>query len=132
MGRFISISLVAVLISNTVVLAQKYMPLPVRMFDQETALVATPFIQNDLPKTTKAEQAANVTIHIYNYTNSNYLTLEVLGASEAMTFQLINSQGQEMYSGTIRGTQLIEKESWPDGTYYLLCGSKRETLYVSK
>jgi hypothetical protein len=71
-------------------------------------------------------------MYVYNNPSSNYLVLEVLGASQAMKFQLINAQGEEMYSGTIRGTQLIETESWPVGTYYFLCGTKRETVYVTR
>lgn len=132
MGRFFSISLVLV-ISNTFLFAQKYGPVPMRMLVQETALV-TPFIYEDegLLKAADANQSTPIAMHIYSYANSNYLTLEVLGASKALEFQLINAQGKEMYSGAILGTQLIETESWPTGTYYFLCGTKRETIYISK
>lgn len=132
MGRFISISLVLV-ISNTFVFAQKYGSVSMRMLVQETALV-TPFIYEDdgFLKAVIADQTTPITTHIYSYANSNYLTLEVSGASKAMEFQLINDQGKEMYSGAILGTQLIETESWPAGTYHFLCGTKRETIYLSK
>lgn len=131
MARFIFISFL-VAISNTVIFAQKFLPIPMRMFVEETALVTTPFIQSEPPKTVIADQPSGITVYVYNNASSNYVMLEVLGASQLMPFQLINSQGEEMYSGSIRGTQLIETESWPVGTYYLLCGTKRETLYVSK
>lgn len=131
MARFIFISFL-VAISNTVIFAQKFLPIPMRMFVEETALVTTPFIQSEPTKTVIADQPSGITVYVYNNASSNYVMLEVLGASQLMPFQLINSQGEEMYSGSIRGTQLIETESWPVGTYYLLCGTKRETLYVSK
>lgn len=130
MGRFISISLVLVaVISNTFIFAQKYVPIPMRMLVQETALVSAPFMFNELPK---ADEASTITINVYNNANSNYLMLEVLGASKLMSFQLTNAQGEEMYSGAISGTQLVETESWPAGTYYFLCGNKRETIDLTK
>lgn len=132
MARFISISLVLI-ISNTFIFAQKYGPVPMRMLVQETGLV-TPFVYEDdgLLRAAEVDRSAAVTMHIYNNPNSNYLTLEVLGASKTMPFQLVNTQGEEVYSGSILGTQLIETESWPAGTYYFLCGTKRETIYITK
>ncbi|TSJ41172.1 hypothetical protein [Fluviicola chungangensis] len=131
MGRFISISLVAIIISNTVVFAQKHEPVPMRMLLQETVLFAIPFSSEEMVRT-DVDQLSAVTINIYNNVNSNYLTLEVLGASKVMTFQLLNAEGQEMYAGEILGTQLVETQSWPAGTYYLLCGTKRETIDLIK
>ncbi|AEA45038.1 T9SS type A sorting domain-containing protein [Fluviicola taffensis] len=131
MGRFFSISLFAALISNAFVFAQKQTPNPIRLLVQETRVIA-PFISNELPTTSESGSSAPVTMHVYNNMSSNYLTLEVLGASKVMEFQLINEDGQEMYSGTIRGTQLVEIESWPTGTYYFLCGSKREKIDLTK
>ena len=132
MARFISISLVLI-ISNTFIFAQKYGLIPMRMLVQETGLV-TPFVYEDegLLRAVEADKAAAITMHIYNNPNSNYLMVEVLGASKVMPFQLIDSQGKEMYSGSILGTQLIETETWPAGTYYFICGTKRETIYVTK
>lgn len=131
MARFISLSLIAI-ISNTFIFAQKHVPIPMRMLVQETVLAANPFANDELPKTADADKATAVSMYVYNNPSSNYLVLEVLGASQVMKFQLINTQGEEMYSGTIRGTQLIETETWPAGTYYFLCGKKRETIYVTK
>jgi hypothetical protein len=132
MARLISLSLVLI-ISNTFIFAQKYGLIPMRMLVQETGLV-TPFVYEDegLLRTAEADRAATVTMHIYNNANSNYLMVEVLGASKAMPFQLIDTQGKEVYSGSILGTQMIETESWPAGTYYFICGTKRETIYVTK
>ncbi|WP_430403063.1 hypothetical protein [Fluviicola sp.] len=132
MARFISISLVLI-ISNTFIFAQKYGLIPMRMLVQETGLV-TPFVYEDegLLRTAEADRASAVTMHLYNNANSNYLMVEILGASKVMPFQLVNTQGEEVYSGSILGTQLIETESWPAGTYYFLCGTKRETIYITK
>ncbi len=133
MARFISISFVLIVISNTFIFAQKYVPVPMRMLVQETVLVAAPFISSkELPKAVDADQLATVTINVYNNANSNYLMLEVLGASKAMEFQLTNAHGEEMYSGAILGTQLVETESWPAGTYYFFCGEKREKIDLTK
>lgn len=132
MARFISIGLVLI-ISNTFIFAQKYGLVPMRMLVQETGLV-TPFVYEDegLFSAAETDRSTAVTMHIYNNANSNYLMVEVLGASKVMPFQLVNTQGEEIYSGSILGTQLIETESWPAGTYYFLCGAKRETLYITK
>lgn len=127
MARFVSISLVVVVLSNMFVFAQKYEPVPMCLFVQETGLAIDQSVPGEA-----VDQSASVTMNIYSYVYSNYLTLEVLDAPQAMPFKLINTQGQEMYSGTIRGTQLVETESWPAGTYYFICGNKRETLYISK
>jgi hypothetical protein len=123
MARFVSISLVAVVLGNMFAFAQKYEPVPMCTFVQEEVPVN---------EGTAVSSAVSVTMHSYSYVNSNYLTLEVLGVPQPMPFQLINSQGKEMYSGSIRGTQLVETESWPAGTYYFICGNKRETIYISK
>lgn len=133
MARFISISLsLAAIISNMFIFAQKHAPIPMRMLVQETVLAAAPFSYNELPEAAAADRAVAVTMHVYNNSGSNYLLLEVVGASKAMAFRLVNAQGEEIYSGTIRGTQLIETETWPAGTYYFLCGTKRETIDVTK
>lgn len=131
MARFISIVLIAI-ISNTFVFAQKHAPIPMRLLVQETVLAANPFISDEFTKTAVPDKITSVSMYVYNNPSSNYLVVEVLGASQTMKFQLINTQGEEMYSGTIRGTQLIETESWPVGTYYFLCGTKRETVYVTR
>lgn len=132
MARLISIGLVLI-ISNTFIFAQKYGLVPMRMLVEETGLV-TPFVYEDegLLRMTETDRATAVTMHIYNNANSNYLMVEVLGASKVIPFQLVNTQGEEIYSGSILGTQLIETESWPAGTYYFLCGAKRETIYITK
>ena len=129
MARFISFGLVVVVISNMVAFAQKYEPVPMCLFVQETAL--DPFSSGELSASN--DQSAFLTMNIHNTYNSNYLTLEVIGeAVKAIPFELVNAQGEEMYSGTISGTQLIETESWPVGTYYFRCGSKRETIYIMR
>ena len=102
MARFVSISLVAVVLGNMFAFAQKYEPVPMCTFVQEEVPVN---------EGTAVSSVASVTMHSYSYVNSNYLTLEVLGVPQPMPFQLINSQGKEMYSGSIRGTQLVETES---------------------
>ncbi|WP_343634177.1 hypothetical protein [Fluviicola sp.] len=129
MARFLSISLVAVVISNLFAFAQKYEPVPMCLFVQESDLENQSFSDGSLET---ADKAAPMTLNIHNTFNSNYLTLEVFGLSKAVPFQLVNSQGVEMYTGTISGTQLIETESWPAGTYYFLCGNRRETVYIMR
>lgn len=129
MARFLSISLVAVVISNLFAFAQKYEPVPMCLFVQETDLDNASLPDGSLET---SGQAAPMTLNIHNTFNSNYLTLEVFGLSKAVPFQLINAQGAEMYAGTISGTQLIETESWPVGTYYFLCGNRRETVYIMR
>lgn len=129
MARLISFSLAVVVISNMFAFAQKYEPVPMCLFVQETA-----FDQAYSGNSSEAnDQSAFLTMNIHSTFNSNYLTLEVIGgAAKAMPFELVNAQGEEMYSGTISGTQLIETESWPVGTYYFRCGSKRETIYIMR
>ncbi len=125
MARFIfSISLAVVVINSMFAFSQKYEPIPVCKLVDETALLENAPDVN-------GTSASSMTINIHNNFNSNYLTLEVV-TPKAVPFQLVNAQGNEMYSGTIRGTQLIETALWPAGTYYLLCGLKRETIYISK
>jgi hypothetical protein len=106
------------------VFAQKYEPVPMCLFVQETALDNSAYSVDPL-ETSGTGKSASITLNIHNTFNSNYLTLEVFGLSKAIPFQVINTQGEEMYSGTISGTQLIETESWPVGTYYFLCGNRR-------
>jgi hypothetical protein len=132
MARLISISLVAAVISNLFVFAQKNESVPMRMLVQESVLTSVPFVYDGLGETAEAEKTSSVTMHVDNTANSNYLMVEVQGAPQAMPFQLMNSQGKEVYSGSIRGTQLVDTESWPAGTYYFLCGTKRETIYITK
>ena len=124
MARFISsISLAVVVINSMFAFSQKYEPIPVCKLVDETALLENaPSVETT---------SSSVTVTIYSNFNSNYLTLEVV-TPKAVPFQLVNAQGMEMYSGTIRGTQLIETELWPAGTYYLLCGTKRETIYIMR
>lgn len=124
MARFISsISLAVVVINSLFAFSQKYEPIPVCKLVDETALLENaPSVETT---------SSSVTVTIYSNFNSNYLTLEVI-TPKAVPFQLVNAQGMEMYSGTIRGTQLIETELWPAGTYYLLCGTRRETIYILK
>lgn len=129
MARFISISLAVVVMSNLFAFAQKYEPVPMCLFVQENLPENQPY-SSELSSGTE-DQSASLTMNIHSTFNSNYLTLEVIGgAPKAMPFDLVNAQGEEMYSGTISGTQLIETESWPVGTYYFRCGSKRETIYI--
>ena len=120
MARFIfSFSLAIVVISNTFVFSQKYEPIPMCMLVDETVLL-------------ESEAAVSpMAVNIYSNFNSNYLTLEVL-SPKALPFKLVNSRGDEVYAGSISGTQLIETESWPVGTYYFLCGTKRETVYITR
>lgn len=130
MARFVSISLAVVVISNMFAFAQKYEPVPMCLFVQEN-LPENQSYSAELSGIT--DQSAFLTMNIHSTFNSNYLTLEVIGgAPKAMPFELVNAQGEEMYSGTISGTQLIETESWPVGTYYFRCGSKRETVYIMR
>jgi hypothetical protein len=131
MARFISISLVVAVICNTLIFAQKHGPIPIRMLEKEIAMNATPWMSSELVKTTGEDHTTAVAMHVYHNTSSHYLVLEVLGASKVMAFQLINEEGKEIYSGAIRGTQLVETESWPAGTYYFLCGTKREQIDIS-
>jgi hypothetical protein len=130
MARFISIILAVVVISNMFAFAQKYEPVPMCLFVQEETALDQAY-SGELSEAN--DQSASLTMNIHNTFNSNYLTLEVIGgAPKAMPFELVNAQGEEMYSGTISGTQLIETESWPVGTYYFRCGSKRETIYIMR
>jgi hypothetical protein len=129
MARFISFSLAVVVISNMFAFAQKYEPVPMCLFVQET----TPDHAYSGELSEASDKSASLTMNIHNTFNSNYLTLEIIGGTaKAMPFELVNAQGEEMYSGTISGTQLIETESWPVGTYYFRCGSKRETIYIMR
>lgn len=129
MARFISFSLAVVVISNMFAWAQKYEPVPMCLFVQETTL--DPVYSDEFSGSD--DQSAFLTMNIHSTFNSNYLTLELIGGTaKAMPFELVNAQGEEMYSGTISGTQLIETESWPVGTYYFRCGSKRETIYIMR
>ena len=126
MARFIfSISLAVVVINSMFAFSQKYEPIPVCKLVDETALL------ENAPSSFSETPSSSVTVNIYSNFNSNYLTLEVV-TPKAVPFQLVNAQGYEMYSGTIRGTQLIETELWPQGTYYFLCGTKRETIYIMR
>ena len=129
MARFISLSLAVVVVSNMFTFAQKYEPVPMCLFVQETAY--DQFHSGEVSGSN--DQSASLTMNIHNTYNSNYLTLEIIGGTaKALPFELVNAQGEEMYSGTISGTQLIETESWPVGTYYFRCGSKRETIYIMR
>lgn len=121
MERFIfSISLVVVLVNNMFGFSQKYEPIPMCMLVDESTLLEN------------VERAASpMAVNIYSNFNSNYLTLEVQ-APKAVPFQLVNSRGEEVYSGTINGTQLIETESWPVGTYYFVSGTTRERIYITR
>ena len=64
--------------------------------------------------------------------NTDYLSLEVSGTKELTSFQFLDQTGKEMYSGAVRGIQIIDTSTWPTGTYYLNCGNKRETIYIMK
>ncbi len=64
--------------------------------------------------------------------NTDYLSLEVSGSKELTSFQFLDPTGKEMYSGAVRGIQIIDTSTWPTGTYYLNCGNKRETIYIMK
>jgi len=126
MARFIfSISFAVAVINSMFAFSQKYEPIPVCKLVDETALL------ENAPSAFSETSASSVTVTIYSNFNSNYLTIEVV-TPKAVPFQLVNMQGGEMYSGSIRGTQLIETESWPVGTYYFLCGSRRETVYITR
>ncbi|MGV3612405.1 MAG: hypothetical protein ACO1N0_15710 [Fluviicola sp.] len=121
MARFIvSISLLVVLSNSLFVFSQKYEPIQMCMLVDETTLL----------ENTEAVTSP-MTVNIYSNFNSNYLTLEV-HTPKAIPFQLVSSSGEEVYSGTISGTQLIETESWPVGTYYFVSGTKRERIYITR
>jgi hypothetical protein len=121
MARFIfSISFLVVLVNSMFVFSQKYEPIQMCMLVDETTLFEN------------AEPAVSpMAVNIYSNFNSNYLTLEVI-APKAVPFQLVDTSGEEVYSGTISGTQLIETESWPVGTYYFVSGTKREKIYITR
>jgi hypothetical protein len=132
MARFISLSLVVVCFVNSLLFAQKHVPIPVRLLLQETTLIATPWNSPNSDITFDVPEYTRVSMHVYANPSSNYLVVEVLGSTQVMEFRIVTAQGEEMYSGTIRGTQMIETETWPAGTYYFVCGSRMEPIHLSK
>lgn len=63
---------------------------------------------------------------------SDYITLELPGSDQAVSFEIYGMDGKEVYAGRIRGLQLIEVSTWPSGTYFVICGLQREKLIVNK
>ncbi len=126
MARFIfTISLAVVLINNMFAFSQKqkYEPIQMCMLVDETNLLENAGAVTSVTST--------MAVNIYSNFNSNYLTLEVI-TPKPVQFQLVDNRGEEVYSGTISGTQLIETESWPVGTYYFVSGTKREKIYITR
>ncbi|MNV08222.1 hypothetical protein D3C71_986840 [compost metagenome] len=64
--------------------------------------------------------------------NSDYILLELTGDKKARPFQIFGMDGKEVYQGRISGTQLIDVSTWNSGTYFVIYGSQREKLMLSK
>ncbi len=63
---------------------------------------------------------------------SDYITLELIGDNIARSFRVFSLDGKEVYEGRISGTQLLEVSTWNPGTYFVIYGSQREKLQLSR
>lgn len=63
---------------------------------------------------------------------SDYITLELIGDNIARPFRVFSLDGKEVYEGRISGTQLLEVSTWNPGTYFIIYGSQREKLQLSR
>lgn len=76
---------------------------------------------------------SNSTSLVIRYTpNSDYVTLELIGDNISRPFQIFGMDGKEVYAGKISSTQLIEVSTWNPGTYFVIYGSQREKLQLSR
>lgn len=63
---------------------------------------------------------------------SDYITLELIGDNIARPFRVFSLDGKEVYEGRISSTQLLEVSTWNPGTYFIIYGSQREKLQLSR
>ncbi len=87
--------------------------------------------QNTLPLSLE-EISTPTSLIVRSSPHSDYITLELLGGIQAVSFEIYGMDGKEVYQGRINGTQLIEVSTWPSGTYFVICGLQREKLIINK